>query len=115
MGAPLLLTKTCAESAADSYAEEKGIRHGAILGGESLIADHSGAIIFGDEPAMGHNYTSTVFAATCTEDGYTHYECICGKNYNDSYVPSTGHAWGEWIAEEEATDENDGKEHRSCI
>ena len=43
-------------------------------------------------PALGHNYTATVTAPTCTEQGYTTYTCSrCGDSYADSYVDALGH------------------------
>ncbi|MBQ3431256.1 MAG: hypothetical protein IJG23_00575, partial [Clostridia bacterium] len=38
------------------------------------------------------NYTPTVHAPTCTEQGYTTYTCdTCGYAYDDNYVAATGH------------------------
>lgn len=44
--APLLLTKTGSEAAADAYTEEMGIRSGTVLGGEGLISDQACSEIF---------------------------------------------------------------------
>jgi len=38
-----------------------------------------------------HDYTSTVYAPTCTEKGYTEYICDCGNSYKDNYVEAVGH------------------------
>lgn len=42
---------------------------------------------------IAHNYVAgTVHAATCTEDGYTEYECsMCGDSKHDDVVAATGH------------------------
>ncbi|MBQ8308854.1 MAG: hypothetical protein IJX96_03370 [Clostridia bacterium] len=40
-----------------------------------------------------HNYTPTVIAPTCTQDGYTVYACThCEKTYESDVVSATGHA-----------------------
>jgi len=45
-------------------------------------------------PVLEHKYTATVVKPTCTEQGYTLYECKgCGDSYQDSYVPATGHTY----------------------
>ncbi len=43
------------------------------------------------EKIAEHTYEATVTAPTCTEQGYTTYNCICGDNYIGDYVPMTGH------------------------
>lgn len=41
---------------------------------------------------LGHSYTKTVVAPTCTEQGYTIYKCKnCGDTYKDDYVKAKGH------------------------
>ena len=43
-------------------------------------------------PPLGHSYTSTVTAPTCTSDGYTTYTCSdCGYSYITDETPATGH------------------------
>ena len=43
-------------------------------------------------PKIEHNYKATVTAATCTEQGYTTYECVvCGDSYVGSYTSALGH------------------------
>lgn len=61
-----------------------------------------------------HNYTTTVTSATCTEDGYTFYECDCGDSYTSDYVVATGHVWGDWVTIKAATEEAIGKAERYC-
>ncbi len=41
--------------------------------------------------AHTHDYTATVTAPTCTEEGYTTYSCSCGSSYVDDKVSATGH------------------------
>ena len=47
-----------------------------------------------------HAYESVVTDATCTEDGYTTHTCkYCGDSYTDSFIESSGHIAGEYVAE----------------
>ncbi len=42
--------------------------------------------------AYGHEYEVSVAAPTCTEQGYTKYECsVCGDTYKGAYVDALGH------------------------
>ena len=46
--------------------------------------------------AIGHDYKSTVTKPTCTEQGYTTFECSrCHETYADGKVSATGHTPGE--------------------
>ncbi len=47
------------------------------------------------ETTMTHNYTPTVVAPTCTENGYTLYECACGDKYRGDTTPALGHDYVE--------------------
>ena len=38
-----------------------------------------------------HDYTQTVTAPTCTEQGFTTNTCECGDSYNDNYIDARGH------------------------
>ncbi|MBQ7957227.1 MAG: hypothetical protein IJ279_04235, partial [Clostridia bacterium] len=43
-------------------------------------------------PAYGHEYEPSVASPTCTEQGYTKYECsVCGDSYVANYVDALGH------------------------
>ena len=47
-------------------------------------------------PALGHSYSSTVTAPSCTDMGYTTHTCsICGESYVDNYTNALGHAYGD--------------------
>ena len=62
-----------------------------------------------------HNYTPTVTAPTCTEQGYTTYTCsACGDSYVSNYVASLGHDMGKWYTTKEATCTSDGEQRRAC-
>ncbi len=42
--------------------------------------------------ALGHDYTNTVTAPTCQDEGYTDYACTrCESSYRSDYVPAKGH------------------------
>ena len=50
-----------------------------------------------------------VTAPTCTEDGYTTYECeLCGETKAEDVMDAIGHAWGAW------TDNGNGTHSRVC-
>ena len=52
-------------------------------------------------PAAGHDYKETVIAPTCTEEGYTLYEC---RNCDDSYTDNKAAALGHYMTLTEAKD-----------
>ncbi len=63
-----------------------------------------------------HNYTKTVIAPTCTEQGYTHWYCnICKTERDDTYTPALGHDPDRWITDKEPTCEHVGMRHRDCL
>ncbi len=47
--------------------------------------------------ATGHDYTQTIVAPTCTQEGYTTYACACGVSYTDNIVEALGHDFDEEI------------------
>ncbi len=62
-----------------------------------------------------HSYNATVIAPTCTEDGYTLYECECGNSsYKDSFVDRLGHSFTDYIPNGDATEEADGTKTAKC-
>ena len=65
--------------------------------------------------ALGHDYTESVVAPACEEEGYTLHECArCGDSYQDTFVPAVGHAYGDWETVKEATCTTDGSQKRVC-
>lgn len=42
-------------------------------------------------PALEHNYQPNVTAASCEDEGYTTYACICGADYISEQVSALGH------------------------
>lgn len=61
-----------------------------------------------------HAYKITRVNPTCTEDGYTLYECNCGRWYTEKGKKKTGHKWGDWKESVIATAFDEGKKERSC-
>lgn len=45
------------------------------------------------EPPHVHTYIGTVTAPTCTDKGFTSFECECGDSYTDNEVEPTGHSY----------------------
>lgn len=66
-----------------------------------------------------HNWkenTSKSKAATCTEDGYTYYECTedgCTETKKET-IKATGHKYGDWKVTKEATTTSEGEKQREC-
>ena len=57
----------------------------------------------------------TVHAPTCTEAGYTEYECsLCGATKQDDAVAALGHDYGEIIVDTPATCTEEGAGHKEC-
>jgi hypothetical protein len=61
-----------------------------------------------------HEYTETVTAPTCTENGFTTFTCECGDTYKDKEVSATGHKYGEWTVTKEATEKEKGSKEKVC-
>ena len=61
-----------------------------------------------------HAYKITRVNPTCTEDGYTLYECSCGRWYTEKGKEKIGHKWGDWKESVIATAFDEGKKERIC-
>ena len=46
-----------------------------------------------------HDYVAEVVETTCTQDGYTHYECHCGHEYTVEGEKATGHSYVDGFCE----------------
>ena len=75
-----LYTCECGDSYEDALTEALG----HSLSSTSAVCSRCGE-------AHLHSYTSTVVAPTCTEEGYTLYECICGYSYQADVTSARGH------------------------
>lgn len=62
-----------------------------------------------------HSYKATITKPACTEKGYTTYKCVaCGDSYKDDYVAATGHHFGDYKSNGDATCTESGTQTRSC-
>lgn len=68
-------------------------------------------------PGHVHSYSGegTVVEPTCTEPGYQERSCICGELEKTELAPASGHQWGEFTSNEDATCEADGTQTALCI
>ena len=65
--------------------------------------------------APGHDNKETVIEPTCTQMGYTIYECQnCKAKYEGDYVEALGHTFGEWYILGNSTCGEKGAERRDC-
>ena len=65
--------------------------------------------------ALDHNYVPTTIEPTCTEEGYTEYECsLCGDTYKVDVTPATNHIEGEWRIVKQPTCTLSGLEALYC-
>lgn len=68
-----------------------------------------------EKPYCPHEFSSTVTAPTCTEEGYTTYVCaLCGENRTGDPVPPTGHDFASWTIIQEVTETELGEARRDC-
>ena len=64
---------------------------------------------------VNHNYSASVTAPTCEEQGYITYTCSeCGDSFVDNYVSPLGHDMGDWIVDEPPTCTQMGTHHKEC-
>lgn len=62
-----------------------------------------------------HSYTQSVIEPTCTEKGYTLFECACGiSQYKDIFVDELGHSFTNYVSDGNATVEADGTKTAKC-
>lgn len=97
---PVICSDT-ADCYAKTYAEEVGL--------EFKVCDGHGA----SEPHV-HDYSPAVTTeAGCETAGVITYSCSCG-DYYFTIIAATGHSFGEWQTEKEATASEDGVKVRTC-
>lgn len=64
---------------------------------------------------ISHIYKETVTKPTCTTNGYTTYKCgSCGDTYMEIYVTATGHKFGTYTSNGDATCTQDGTKTAKC-
>lgn len=61
-----------------------------------------------------HEYTESVFAATCTEQGYVLYTCNCGESFKDGYTDALTHDTETYSAKPATCTENGWNEYQTC-
>ena len=61
-----------------------------------------------------HQYTTVVTKPTCDDDGYTTYTCRCGDTYTADKTFATGHTFGEYTSNNDATCTKNGTKSRTC-
>ena len=55
-------------------------------------------------PALGHEYEKTIFKPTCTEQGYTLWNCtVCGHMEKENFTEATDHVFGEFVSNGDGT------------
>ena len=61
-------------------------------------------------------FHSTVVKPTCTEDGYTLFDCACGEFYTTDPAPALGgtHSYGDFVVDVEPTCTEEGSKSRHC-
>ena len=62
-----------------------------------------------------HDYYGQVIQPGCETQGYTQHTCGCGDTFSDSYTEPLGHDWNQWQIVKEATSEEEGLQHRTCL
>lgn len=64
--------------------------------------------------AHTHSYTATVTKQpTCTAAGSKTFKCSCGDSYTEA-IPATGHSYGTYTYNNDATEAADGTETATC-
>ena len=61
-----------------------------------------------------HEYTAQVTEPTCTEDGYTLYQCGCGDSYTANETEAAGHSFGAWVTVTAQSCTERGEEESLC-
>lgn len=62
-----------------------------------------------------HTYTETITTeAACVADGVKTYSCECGDSYTET-IPATGHTYGTYTYNDDATYTYDGTESAACL
>ena len=59
---------------------------------ENVGKNYGGTLTWEGETGHEHTFKMTVTEPTCSENGYTTFECVeCGEKFTDSYKPMLGH------------------------
>ena len=80
----------------------------------SVCGDRATRTAGGTKLVHVHSYSESVTAApSCTTEGVKTFACSCGSSYTEA-VPATGHIWGDYAYNNDATTESDGTKTRCC-
>ena len=80
----------------------------------SVCGERSTRTAAGTKLVHVHSYTETITTPpACTTDGVNTFSCSCGSSYTEA-VPATGHIWGDYAYNNDATTESDGTKTRCC-
>ena len=66
---------------------------------------------------LGHDYELQADKSKepdCTQPGSEYYVCGRCKDVKLVRKPALGHDWGDWIVDQQETDQADGLKHRIC-
>ena len=80
----------------------------------TLVLMVSMCFAFACDETHEHSYTEIVTEPTCTEKGYTTYECSCGDTYTDNEVDALGHNFETYVSDNNATYDTDGTKTAKC-
>ena len=127
MGYTTYKCNSCSASYQDDFVSAKGHSYGNYKSNSDATCTKDGTktgkctacsatnTVVDTGSAKGHSYKATVTAPTCTEKGYTTNKCgACGDTYKDSYVNATGHKYGEYKPNGDATCTKDGTKTAIC-
>ena len=94
----------------------KSVAFSTASGGVRAMINTIEYYIDGGTPTCTHNWVAqSTKAATCTEGGYTEYECSkCGETKQDDVTAALGHNYGSWTEVTAATCLTAGEERRVC-
>ncbi len=99
--------ETCSRCDHTTYVEKSALGHDetgadATCTTDKVCAREGCDVVL--EEAKGHSYESTVIAPTCTEQGYTLYECsACDSSYKDTFVEALDHDYEKVVTQPTCT------------
>lgn len=80
----------------------------------SVCGDRATRTAGGTKLAHVHSYSESVTTTpSCTTEGVKTFACSCGSSYTEA-IPATGHIWGDYAYNNDATTESDGTKTRCC-
>ena len=81
----------------------------------SVCGERNTRTAAGTKLAHVHSYTEYVTTMpSCTTDGLNTFSCSCGSSYTEA-IPATGHQFGDYTYNNDATTSADGTKTRYCL